>query len=282
MVERRTSRAAVAVCVLALAAGCGSGRKARREAPPPKAPDQPTLSLTSATAPAILRPGDVLFRYVNPKDPLADAITGRIIRKSQALIERAMARRKDELDKALAAGDPNAVHVALYLGEGMTAEAFGTTPDDASVNTWPFFTEGRKGTSWRIFRHRDPRIAAAMVEVARLWADGRMKYAMPFAVFVRDATWGPRARASVRAYVEAAHTRGGPPQVEGMFCSQFVMAVLQVAAVAVHLGATEVTDAALDSLPREARIDSVASPLRVYGEWVESGAFVPVGHGLLE
>ncbi len=67
-----------------------------------------------------------------------------------------------------------------------------------------------------------------------------------------------------------------------MFCSQFAMAVLQAAASRTLLNSAIPTDAQLDSLPREARLDALASPLRVYSEWQESGAFQLLGHVVVE
>jgi hypothetical protein len=68
-----------------------------------------------------------------------------------------------------------------------------------------------------------------------------------------------------------------------MFCSQFAVAVLQSALSREHLGGiAELRAEDLDGLPSEGRIDAVASPLRVYGEWVASGAFEIVAHLLVE
>ncbi len=253
-------------------------------------------ALTPGTADNVLRPGDFLFRYVNPTDPLSDAISGAIIRGSQAAIEatgRALKLGGDEVkqllhlsdvhfDQALTQADPNAVHVAVYLGNGETAEAFGTTASDAAVNTWSLFAEYRKGSAWRVFRHDDPRIAEQVAAIARRWATGRMAYKLPFEVFVRDASWGPHARESARGYVKALAEKGGPPTESAMFCSQFAVAVFQASATKVLLATDSPTDAQLDQLPPEARLDAVVSPLRVYGEWLASGHFRLVGHIVID
>jgi len=275
-----------AACVLA---GCVRG------APPP--PSLPVVRLDAASADEVLRPGDFLFRYVDERDPVDAVITGAVIQAGAVMIEstseavrlteRAASEllREDEeaFARAVVGGDPNAVHMAIYLGGGATAEAFGTTPDAARVARWELFAENRRNAAWRVLRHRDARVGARVAEIAGRWATGRMGYEPPFEVFVRDAAWGEHGRAMALVFAEAWQTEGGPSSVGSMFCSQFAVAVLQSALSREHLGGiAELRAEDLDGLPSEGRIDAVASPLRVYGEWVASGAFEIVAHLLVE
>jgi len=276
-----------------LAAGCGSRQKTERIVmkEEPKA-EPPSFGVTKASADAFLKPGDFIFRYVNPSDPLSDKVTGAVIRKSQSAIDtvlfgvneikRLVTKTDSDFDRALSEGDPNAVHLAVYLGDGDDAEAYGSTPGNASVDVWPLFSEGRKGTAWRVFRHKDPRVASEVAAIARRWANGRMGYKVPLELFAKDAAWNDRARAAVREYAAAADLAGGPPARREMFCSQFGVAVLQAAILKLASLGPAPTDAQLDALPREARTDSFASPLRVYGDWEKSGAFVLAGHVVIE
>lgn len=264
-----------------------------RGAPPP--PSMPVLRLDAAHADEVLRPGDFLFRYVDERDPLDAVISGAIIQASSVTIEsasealrltegaaRSLMQEADEnFESAIVGGDPNAVHMGIYLGEGRTAEAFGTNLDDARVAQWELFADNRRNAAWRVLRHRDPSLGPLIAEVARRWATGRMGYAPPFEVFVRDAAWGDHGRAMALSFALAWDTEGGPGEVGSMFCSQFAVAVLQSALARRHLeGPLEASS--LDALPPEGRIDAVASPLRVYGEWVASGAFEIVAHVLVE
>ncbi|MGC4114321.1 MAG: hypothetical protein QM765_06835 [Myxococcales bacterium] len=258
----------------------------------PKSEGPAPTGVTKATADAYLKPGDFIFRTVNPKDPLSDKVTGAVIRHGQSTIDKVLfgvnelkriASKSDaDFNRATSEGDPNAVHLAIYLGAGENAEAYGSTPTNASVNVWPLFSDGRRGTAWRIFRHKDPAIAASVASIARRWANGRMTYLMPLQLFVRDASWNAAARERARAYSAAAELAGGPADYREMFCSQFAVAVLQAAVLGAS-GVTPVTpDAQLDALPREAKVDSLASPLRVFSEWQQSGAFVEVGRVVVE
>lgn len=259
--------------------------------PPPLHPAGPTLpeTLDAARADAVLRPGDFLFRYVDPRDPLDSKISGAIIKAGQSAIQttkdaidqtgaelRRLVQPDDgALEQALLDGDPNAVHMAVYLGGGEAAEAFGTTPDNAAVNVWPLFAESRRNTAWRVFRHKDAHVAEAVARVARRWATGRMRYRMPFELFSRDGNWGDHARSAALEFAQSFETEGGPRSMNDMFCSQFAMAALQSAVVAVRFAPSQkpIAPAQLDTLPPEARFDASASPQRVWGEWVKSGAF---------
>jgi hypothetical protein len=253
----------------------------------------PHVRVTAANANAVLRPGDFLFRYADPADPVDGQVINALIHGGQSAAQAtsdvvnvtAQAVRdlfrveEGRFSRAIASGDPNAVHMAVYLGDGATAEAFGTGLDDAKVNRWSLFATYRVRTTWRVLRHRDPDVARSIAAVARRWASGRMTYRVPVEVFVRDAAWGAGARTSALEFASSFEREGGPPSYTNMFCSQFAVAVFQSAMAQRRLVArgTALSAPAMDALPPEARIDSVASPLRVYTEWSASGAFSQVG-----
>lgn len=272
--------------LLVLSAGCF----AHRATPIDSLPHVP---VSAANVQSVLRPGDFLFRYADPSDPVDGQIINALIHGGQSAAQAtsdvvnftAQAVRdlfrieEGRFSRAMASGNPNALHMAIYLGDGRTAEAFGTGIDDAKVNTWSLFAPYRLRTTWRVLRHRDPQVASVVVAVARRWATGRMTYRVPMEVFVRDAAWGGGARTSAHEFAASFEREGGPPSYSNMFCSQFAVAALQSAVAhrtIVGRGAA-LTPAVMDRLPTEARIDAVASPLRVYTEWSASGAFEQVG-----
>jgi cell wall-associated NlpC family hydrolase len=188
-----------------------------------------------------LQPGDFLFRYVDPNDPLDAQVTNAIIQSGQITVQASadaaegidltvrgvLGEDQSRFERAFSRGEPNAVHVAIYLGGGETAEAFGTSLDDARV-----------------------------------------------------ARWGDHARERALAFANAFDREGGPPDVGSMFCSQFAVAVLQSASARLYLPdeGRVWSEPTFDALPRESRVDAVASPLHVFGEWVQSGAFKLVAH----
>jgi hypothetical protein len=241
-----------------------------------------------------LQPGDFLFRYVDPNDPLDAQVTNAIIQSGQITVQASadaaegidltvrgvLGEDQSRFERAFSRGEPNAVHVAIYLGGGETAEAFGTSLDDARVARWSITAPSRLGTAWRVLRHRDRRLRAVIADVARRWANGRMGYEPPFEVFVQDARWGDHARERALAFANAFDREGGPPDVGSMFCSQFAVAVLQSASARLYLPdeGRVWSEPTFDALPRESRVDAVASPLHVFGEWVQSGAFKLVAH----
>jgi|LNFM01.1.fsa_nt_gb hypothetical protein len=276
----------VSSLLLAFSAGCF----AHRTSPVDSLPHVP---VSAANVQSTLRPGDFLFRYADPSDPVDGQVINALIHGGQSVAQgtsdainlTAQAVRdlfrveEGRFARALASGNPNAVHMAIYLGDGRTAEAFGTGLDDAKVNTWSLFAPYRLRTTWRVLRHRDPQVASAVVAVARRWATGRMTYRVPMEVFVRDAAWGAGARTSALEFATSFEREGGPPSYGNMFCSQFAVAALQsaVAQRAIVSQGRALSPSAIDGLPAEARIDAVASPLRVYTEWSASGAFEQVG-----
>lgn len=261
-------------------------------------PRLPLVRLQAAHADQLLQPGDFLFRVVDPRDPLVSQMSGVVIeggqvaiqattdavRSSEHAVQDLLGQSHERFESALSDGDPNAVHMAIYLGEGLTAEAFGTNLDDPRVAVWPLFADYRRPAAWRVMRHRDREVRASVAAVARRWASGRMGYRLPLDVFAQDAAWGEHGRRNALVFAAAFDQAGGPESFDGMFCSQFAVAVLQSAsarALGLALdGENEPTQ--MDALPSEARIDSVASPLRVYSEWSRSGAFLQVAEIVIE
>jgi len=242
----------------------------------------------------LLRPGDFLFRYVDPNDPLDAQVTNAIIQSGQVTVQASsdaadgidrtvrelLGEDQSRFERAFSRGEPNAVHVAIYLGAGETAEAFGTSLDDARVARWSITAPSRLGTAWRLLPHRDPRLRPLVAETAHRWANGRMGYEPPFEVFVQGAGWGDHARERALVFANAFAVEGGPPDMGSMFCSQFAVAVLQSASAQIYLPdeGRVWSESSFDALPRESRLDAIASPLHVFGEWVQSGAFKLVAH----
>ena len=269
--------------------------------PPPQMPivALAEVALTSQSADQALRPGDFLFRYVNPKDRLGDKVIGGVIKGGQIAVEatssllklsraelsRLLEKHSREFEGALVRGDPNTVHMGIYLGGGDIAEAYGTSLGDAKVGLWRLFDKGRLHTVWRVFRHRDPRIAAAVAEVARRWAlTGRMGYRVPVEVIAHSGDWDDSARSAAFEFARAYDIEGGPPVMSSMFCSQFAVAVGQSAVARVALASSDpqFSAARLDDLPPEFKLNAIASPLHVYGQWQRSGAFELVGQFVTE
>ena len=271
-------------------AGCFAHRPSRIDS-------LPHVAVSAANVQATLRPGDFLFRYADPADPIDGQIINALIHGGQSFAQTtsdainlsAQAARdlfrveEGRFSRALASGDPNALHMAVYLGDGTTAEAFGTGLDNAKVNTWNLFAPYRLRTTWRVLRHRDPQVARAVVTVARRWATGRMTYLVPTDDFVRDAARNANARSNALEFAASFDRDGGPASFRDMFCSQFAVAVLQsaVAHQTITARGRTLDAAAIDALPAEARFDAIASPLRVYTEWSSSPSFEQVGRIVL-
>jgi hypothetical protein len=284
------ARALLLAALSTTSAGCFAHRRSTLDA-------LPHVPVSSANAHATLRPGDFLFRYADPSDPIDGQIINALIHGGQSFAQttsdavnlsaqavRDLFRTEEgRFSRAIASGDPNALHMAVYLGDGTTAEAFGTGIDNAKVNTWNLFAPYRLRTTWRVLRHRDPQVASAVVAVARRWVTGRMTYRVPTEVFVRDAAWSAHARSNALAFASSFDREGGPASFDNMFCSQFAVAVLQsaVAQRTIVARGRALDAAAIDRLPAEVRFDAVASPLRVYTEWSASPSFEQVGRIVL-
>lgn len=230
----------------------------------------------------ILQPGDYLFKYVvsEGKTEFLTSVFQKIINYGQQAFTIGSQKWNDYIDqenlnfkKAMAKGDPNVIHMALYVGKGMLAEANGTTMQNAAVKTESIFT-AHKGEVWKVFRHKDKALSQDVSKVASLWANERMKYLIPVKGILTNANFGPQAMSQAVQYGEAYNVKGGPKSVTSMFCSQFAVAASQSAALnrlMVSNGKSAKDN--LVNLPIEFKLDSYASPCTVYGVWEKSNAF---------
>ena len=238
---------------------------------------------------SFLRPGDILFKYMGTDNktglPLAGVVFEKLITAGQIAYKQGSGAWNDLVDsenaglhKALAKGNPNAVHMAIYLGNGMVAEAYGTTLDDASVNKWGLFA-AHNYQSWYVFRPKDTVFARLVTEVAANWSNGRMKYLIPAEAAITNSWFGPAAKEKALVYANAFSTIGGPPSVSKMFCSQFIIAASQSAAARLYLNNANaiITTDQLEQLQKWLKLDSFSSPVTVFGEWESSGAFEMFG-----
>ena len=240
----------------------------------------------------ILAPGDFLFKYKdssNNSDGVVMRGFGAAIAAGQAVLKAGtkewnerVASEGTKFSQGLAKGDANAIHVAIYIGNGVLAEANGA-PLTASVTRWNLFTD-HKGETWRVFRLKNREIADAVSKVAGTWATGRMKYLIPAQVMVTNSTFGPKAKADGLQYAEAYSSAGGPPAWSKMFCSQFAVSVAQSAAIKVLLvpKTPKLTVDSLEALPTEYKMDAMSSPVTVFGVWEKSGAFQIFGPIVIE
>jgi hypothetical protein len=220
--------------------------------------------VSAKDAESVLKPGDLLIKFITKKW----AATSRLIQAGQRLIKAAFA-----LARKGHKGDPRGFHVAIYLGNGQVAEAYGGSLASARVGTRSL--DAHDGFVFEVFRPVDRTLAARAVEVARRWATARMKYLVPIVAAVHSASFGARARREALRFGRDAGREGGPQGFDKMFCSQFAIAAYQAAALAPVLAKN----------PRLAEKDvqvplgidlhaSVASPVRLHArlrEAVERG-----------
>jgi len=181
--------------------------------------------IDSTNADELLEPGDVLIKFAG----VSSTWTEKVIEAGEKAVKKLSGLFHDGIKK----GDPTCFHVALYLGKGRTAEAHGGQLSTARVGTRGI--DAHAGFLFRIYRCQDKALAKAAVKVAETWADGRMKYLVPALVPFHLASFGPRARAEALVFGQESGRGGGPASVKAMFCSQFVIAAYQAAAVAKQL-----------------------------------------------
>ena len=202
---------------LTLALLCASALSA---APPARAN---TAVIHAADADQHLKRGDILFKYLGAKSKIT---------KSEVVIQtfqKSVRTLSGAFHKDLKKGDPKAFHLVVYLGNGRTAEAHGGDLKTARVGTRSL--DEHDGYLFHVFRAKDQALANEAAAVAETWANKRMKYKVPTAVVLRS-NYGPEAREEALKYGKAAHTAGGPPSVDAMFCDEFGIAVYQAAAAA--------------------------------------------------
>ncbi len=205
----------------------------------------------------VLKPGDVLIKFLGATTKITAA--EELITGGQKVVKRLAGVFHKELKHA----DANAFHLALYLGHGRTAEAHGGDRKTASVALRSL--DDHAGYLFKVFRPRDRALAERAVKVAELWANGRMKYLVPVTVPFRDASYGSSAKAEALLYGRAAGRAGGPEHVKAMFCSEFVIAVYQAAAVEPQLAKNPKLKAGQTTVPPGLDVQpSHASPLAVH------------------
>src|SRR5712691_756127 len=181
--------------------------------------------IDSLNADEVLEPGDVLIKFAGE----SSTFTEKVIEAG----EKAVKKLSGLFHEGIKKGDPTCFHVALYLGQGRTAEAHGGDLSTARVGTRTI--DEHAGFLFRIYRCQDRGLAEAAVRVAETWANGRMKYLVPALVPFHLASFGPKARGEALIFGQESGRAGGPLGTKKMFCSQFVIAVYQAAAVAKQL-----------------------------------------------
>jgi hypothetical protein len=165
-------------------------------------------------------------------------------------------------------GDAAAVHIAVYLGNGRTAEAYGGA-SDAAVGTRPL--SDHAGFMFYVFRFNDQALANEATAVARTWANNRMKYLPPVHVPVTKSDFSALARADALRYGVDATRPGGPRNDERMFCSQFAIAVYQAAAVRRLLERNPGLKEAEIDVPLGVRVHAVnTSPLVLHSKMIQA------------
>ena len=108
--------------------------------------------VTNASADQVLRPGDVLFKLLNEKSQASSV--------GISLAENAIKALDSKFNSAVARGDAQAVHVAVYIGAGMTAEAHGSTNGERAGVSLRHI-EHHAGYVFYVFRPKDQNMPAA-------------------------------------------------------------------------------------------------------------------------
>src|SRR5262249_12396106 len=136
--------------------------------------------------------------------------------------------------------------------------------DTAKVGTRSL--DAHDGYAFRVYRSRDLALRARAVNVARTWATGAMKYQVPIRTLFHTSDFGPKAHAEALRFVQGATRAGGPEGQSKMFCSEFVIAVYQAAALLPAFTANRKLTASALSMPAALQIHaSNASPLTLQG-----------------
>jgi hypothetical protein len=228
--------------------------------PAPGAPGTPEV--TGATADGPLRRGDILFKMLHDRAP--------VHARGIALAEKTIKALDSKFNTAAAKGNPESVHVALYLGRGRTAEAWGSNLRNARVSMYRL--EDHAGSLFYAFRPVDAELADSAAAVAERWATGRMGYKLPLAVPFRLSTFGPSARKEALGFGRGAGRRGGPEGHSRMFCSQFAIAAYQAAIVAAQLRAEPDLESGDVRMPYGLQLHaSHTSPLILHGRLTAAG-----------
>ncbi len=213
--------------------------------------------ITDANADQFLRPGDVMIKLINTK---SHATSWGV-----AVTEAAMKAMYEGMSDAERRGNPAAVHVAIYVGNGQTAEAHNYSDEDAAMVSLRHVSH-HAGYLWLVYRPANAQLGVDAAKVARTWATGKMKYSSNYDLAIRDAWFGPHARSEALGYGHGASVVGGPPGHTGMFCSQFVIAAYQGAVVSHELqGNPQMQAGQIQMYPGMDRHASITSPLNLHG-----------------
>ncbi|MBS2021260.1 MAG: hypothetical protein JST92_02545 [Deltaproteobacteria bacterium] len=192
----------------------------------PETDARPGGIIDAAISSKFLKRGDVLIKFAGTEA----STTEKVIMGG----EKAVRFLSGLFHKEIRKGDAKSFHVALYLGNGRTAEAHGGNLKTAHVGLRSI--DDHAGFLFRVYRCTDVKLAEEAALVGERWATtDRMKYAVPVAVPFERANFGPHAREEALVFGKAADTQGGPPSFSKMFCSQFVIAAYQAAVVARQL-----------------------------------------------
>jgi hypothetical protein len=251
---RQALRLTVALFFLALFAGTAAAA---------------SFTVTAATADKVLQPGDVFLKFSLQK---AEQLTQTLIKTAQKIVKKV----SDFFGIAQKKGDPTGFHSGLYLGGGRVAEAYGGDLSSARVGIRGL--EHHDGYLLKVYRPRDTELAKRAVEVATRWANATMGYLVPIRT-LRSADFGRFARAEALQYGRDASRAGGPKGFKKMFCSQFVLAAYQAAAVSAQLAKRPRLAASEVRVPLGVRVHAAnSSPLTLHSqllqaakEWSEVG-----------
>lgn len=247
------------------------------------------MFVTQYSIDSMLKPGDFMFKFLGSDNKTGLPVVGmafeKLITAGQMAYKAGSGIWNDMvtddnslLHQAKLKGNPNAVHMGIYIGDSKIAEAYGTSLNEASVTQWGLFN-AHNFQSWYIFRPKDTAFAGLVTRVAGNWASGRIKYLIPAEAAVTNSWFGPQAKERALVYAKAFSSPGGPESVSKMFCSQFAIAAAQSAGCwqIWKEGSEHISTDQLDQLPAFLKIDSFSSPVTVFGEWGQSGMFELIG-----
>ena len=248
-------------------------------AAPARADELPKATvLNPAAADGVLQPGDVLVKFLGQEKATKAEL---LIQNGQKAIQRVSGHFHKELKN----GDPKAFHLVLYLGKGRTAEAHGGDLKTARVGTRSL--SDHEGYLFQVYRPKDAALAKHAAAVGEAWGSTRrMHYLVPVGTALHRSNFGAKAQAEALEYGKSAKTPGGPPHVKSMFCSEFVVATYQAAAVADLLAKNPKLSAKDVHVPHGVDVQaSVSSPLAVQSQLetaVKDGNFIHVGAVLIK
>jgi len=159
-----------------------------------------------------LQPGDILMLHGGSEGVIAGQAFGNIIRGVFKGILTPMAIKEYSMTKFAGYG-----HATVYIGNGQIAHA---TNDGAVTTSIP------TGDEYMVFRNTDRTLATEAAQVAKKW-NGKMSYDAIKATVgggIGPAFLGPVGKDRAKKM-----QKGELPS--GMFCSEFVVAAYQVAAL---------------------------------------------------